>query len=673
MDALKAWRREGIDSARRELGSLKESFLVPIARLGLTEADEIREKLPPSAQPLAEEIASVMRAFVGSGQSAPTLVPDEPLSADPSLTPQPAPAPAPPAATDRADRSHSTPDALGDSGVGLSPDDFAEFDFTTSPETVHSIRVRAGGAATAVSWPQAQTAAGQVAVYRLVFSDDYPPYAPERADFVTATTKCSASFSIPFTSAVRHLQVWVNIGSDTADAVAEQPVLQANQPIVAPVTEITIREDEGRVIGEWSVFPGVSAVQVYRIPIERAAFGGDDPQYRIRSADANLGGFVDTGAERGRRYLYRMRAEVEIDGTTTLSAPAQADVEVKAVLEPVTDLSVASPNDHEDLSFDLTWTAPAAGKVVIFRTTGGPNAGSDSTAIPEGSLALAGLSPEDKLAHPIVAGADSVSAMRDVPWPREWNRAYFTAVTVLAGQARVGSTVSKTRTGRLQDARVVERVHKQIVTFEWPDGAASVLVYVAPRGHSAEAGVSGHPIEVTSGVYERFGGLHLPSPLPNGGCALHLVPVAFSNARRVLGTPITLDYPGLLRVSYDIEAIRKRGKDSGHAVVRIAAEVAVDGSPPFVLVHNLDRLPLSAFDGSALSVTPLDRPDVPAMRQFSPRRLTTTFDGEQYKVDLQGLTGFVRLFAQLPAERLRTFALLDPPMAKLSLGQSGRR
>jgi hypothetical protein len=369
-----------------------------------------------------------------------------------------------------------------------------------------------------------------------------------------------------------------------------------------------------------------------------------------------------------------VRAEASVDGTTRLSTHSQTELLLSAVLEAVTDLAVVTHGDDDDPQFDLTWTAPAGGRVVIYRTVAGPNPGVEAAPLAEASLAAAGLPLENRLAHPVIGGAPAqTSTMARVPWPREWNRAYFTPVTVLGDRVQVGATTSATRTGSIAHARLVERVNKQILTFAWPAGAAYVLVHIGPRGQSADQGITGEPIEISAEMYERFGGLHFPNPLPNMGCALHLIPVAFAGGYRVHGKPVTVDYPGLLRVYYEATIARGVSGKPTSVTVRVAAEMDVEGSPPFVLIHNQERLPLNSRDGQALGVVQVGREEAGAAKHFMLTRMSNHPDSQQFRADVHDQVGFVRLFAQLPGSRLTTFALMDPPVASLMLQPRRRR
>jgi hypothetical protein len=92
-----------------------------------------------------------------------------------------------------------------------------------------------------------------------------------------------------------------------------------------------------------------------------------------------------------------------------------------------------------------------------------------------------------------------------------------------------------------------------------------------------------------------------------------------------------------------------------------------------VLVHNRDRIPLSANDGDAVDAAPLDATgrlsDQPS-KELRWSQLTTHGTGEVWAANLRGRRGWIRLFVSTQSpERLRTIALLDPPVDTLYLAQ----
>ena len=210
-----------------------------------------------------------------------------------------------------------------------------------------------------------------------------------------------------------------------------------------------------------------------------------------------------------------------------------------------------------------------------------------------------------------------------------------------------------------------------MLTFAWPDGAAAVAVHLAPKGYDTSAGLTGRSYDVTLEEYEMYGGMQFTGQLPVSGCSLQLAPVAFSAGRRVLGPITTVVYDGLLRVWYSVRIIRDAAKRPLTAVLEVRSEVDVTGSPPFVLVHNPDRIPLTVTDGQAVDVAPLNaRGEIAAQPAKEVRfsSLSTGGGGDVWAGDVRGRTGWIRLLANLgDPKRLRRLALLDPPVSTLQL------
>ena len=384
-------------------------------------------------------------------------------------------------------------------------------------------------------------------IYRVVSEEDNPPYSPDRAHLVAGTTATSATDERPPDAAVRRYQVWVNTGPTLAQALAAQPVKHAEAVLVSPVRDFSIREDNGQVIGRWNVPSAVSEVFIYRMPAEEA--GREGLQHRILTGSDNRGGFVDTEALRGQRYIYRVRCAVTVDGVMRLSEATEATVAVSAVLAPVPDLSMGAHSPDGSV-FELTWTPPPAGRVVIYRGQTAPSAGGDTAELPEAALDQIGLGPELLLTQPVSQRQDEQgrprAVMSGVSWPGSWSRAYFTPVTLLAGRALLGKTLSSVRTGVIGDVDLAEYCNKQALTFDWPAGAAAVVVHLAPKGHDPRNGLTGKSFEISLEEYEKYGGMQFSKQeLPATGCSLHLAPVAFSAGRRVVGAIRSVEYAGL--------------------------------------------------------------------------------------------------------------------------------
>ena len=669
--ALLAWRQQLVDSGAVAPSRLKEAHLRAVLLSKRTDAEQIKAILPGSLGEYAADIARVLADATPTGA---------PLPQTQTQTPPPPPPPPPPAQASPVVTPPPPPPPPRPTHTDFAPTDFAVFGFGEQPSEVPPITPRRPQQADGslgpreLTWPPYGGARhappGAVVVYRLVSADDNPPYSPDRARLVAATTALSARDDAPMQSAVRHYQVWANVGDTRAAALAAQPVKHAEWVHIGPVHDFAVREDGGQVIGRWRVPPSVGQVYVYRMPADHVGPAG--PQHRIQANTANLTGFVDAEVQRGQGYRYAVRAAAAVGGGLRLSDDAAEHVVfVSAVLAPVTDLELL--DRQGDPLFDLAWTPPPAGDVLVFRTENGPRPG--TSELPAAALDQVGLRPEFRLDQLVSTSTDpqgrTRSVMAAVSWPSEWSRGYLTPVTVLGGRAMLGHSHPVVRTGLIGDIDLAEYCNKQVLTFDWPEGAASVFVYKAPKGHNPNHGLTGTPFEISYEEYERYGGLHLRAgALPDRGCSLHLQPVAFSKGRRTEGQVRTIDYPGLLRLWYS--AVVHRDPAQGlptHAIITMWAREELSGSPAFVLVNNPDRIPLSRGDGDPVDVVPLDpagnRIGDPAKElQFS--ALSAQPTGEAWAARLHGRRGWIRLFVNTgSADRLRTIALLDPPVEQL--------
>ncbi|MEO3761064.1 hypothetical protein ABGB19_22625 [Mycobacterium sp. B14F4] len=653
LPALMAWRQQLIDAGAVSRTSFKEAHLRLVLRSGRTDVAQIRAMLPPSVAEHAGDMARLLaelqppRRGGGSGRHHVDVVTAEMPVTDPDTE-----------------------------QITFSAGDFAAYGLGEQGDDVHSIGLRRRrDDVLELTWPPylpAGDGSEAVVIYRLVSDEDDPPYSPDRAHLVAATTATAAHDERPPHGAVRLYQVWVNSGSTRGQALAAQPVKHAEAALVSPVRDFAIREDSGQVIGRWSVPSAVSEVFIYRIPAEEA--GREGLEHRILRGSDTRRGFVDTDAVRGHRYIYRVRCAVTIGGVLRLSEAIEATVEVSAVLAPVHDLSLGSYSPDGSL-FELTWTPPPAGRAVVYRTQTGPNAVSETVELPEATLEQIGLDPDQRLTQPVSHRDDSGlprAVMSGVSWPDGWSRAYFTPVTLLAGRALLGTTVSSVRTGVIRDVNLAEYCNKQVLTFDWPSGAAAVIVHLAPKGYDPRKGLTGKSFDISLEEYEKYGGMQLSEQeLPATGCSLHLAPVAFSAGRRTVGAIRSVEYAGLLRLQYAVRIGRDPEGWPTYATIALRSQYELPGSPAFVLINNAQRIPLSMHDGQAVDATPVNEHGQvigQASKELRWSALTTHGVGEMWAANLRGLHGWIRLFVNTTsAARLRTIALLDPPVENLRL------
>lgn len=515
--------------------------------------------------------------------------------------------------------------------------------------------------------------------YRVVSLDgDYPPISPDEAVHHIATLRTLADDVIERQHAIRHYQVWRHDGPSVEAAKLMQPVLHAKFSSPTPVRNVTVLEDAGNIIGQWQTMPGTERVHVYRVPKSVPMLGVGDPRFRILESQPNLGGFVDTEAERGVSYRYHFVAEVLIDGVPVLSSPHSTEITPSINLVPVTDLSFQLHDHAGGAYFDLTWTLPPGGETVIFRTVNPPAAGIDRGVIPVEALEQAGLGEEHRLVHPI-ATAESTALMNGVSWPDDWTRAYFTPVVVHDGQALVGKTVTGVRVGPAKHPTLADRVHRQVLSFGWPLGATSVQIYQTAPGAEAHTAYQAGPVQVVDSHenYREGGGVSFPRgqlAVTPAGCDLHVLGVAYEGAAPHFSAPVSVRYTPVVPLQYQVKTSYSLMRKPNGAVIEIVSpEIDIPITLHVVLVSNPYSLPLTPEDGThvplqlnidapleaqnAFPVGPISRgSEVPISLKAEPQEFQRITDGK----------GYLRLFVLQQPEGAR-IALLDPPVRSLML------
>ena len=705
LQALKAWRDAAVRSGRIRPNVIADTHLTEIVLRGRKHIPAVQNALHTSVKGLAEEIIEVQRnasagapgeqqsgAAAGSGSTGTgasgtpaagrRVDPSPPVTTQAQHHTEQAPQPArqtspqsahqaPPQTARQAGADRTAAPDLDFLHSRIEPEFAPIRTIPAKAAKLGAVRLTPVAGGLRLRWP-VDVDREPVTLHRVVARDDIPPYSPAGCLLVDIVTEIAPGETLlssldprPPSAALRFFAVFEHGGRSLDEAYEAQPRLVAEGTYVFGVSDLEIREEDGLVIGRWTTAPGVSQVLVYRIPIERLAMGaGQDPEYLLDQTDPHLGGFVDDEAIPGRRYRYDVVVEVAQGGGLRQSDPLSAEVAISAPVVAITDLAVVRRYaDDGSARFDISWSRPAAGQVLLFRTEKGPVAGATNGEHHSGVLGpQLGLRDEDQQKMPVVASGPAREGMRDLRGRVGWSRIHFTPVTLLNGVVRVGETQTVLVIGEPTQPTVVERCDHQVLKFGWPDGAAKVIV--VPRGATDPVEVpTGGPgyEEIDKETYEKLGGLQFRGLLPRNGCAVHLAGVAFEGGGAAFGRPVSAAYPGLTRLRYTVEA-RQRMFRLDKLVVTISAEAPPVPAPAFVLVHRSDRLPLHVQDGTALPVVP----DIPQVsqptRQFRPDRLPPDGSGLGWVAEARGLTGYVRLFVDGPIDRL---ALLDPPAATL--------
>lgn len=529
-----------------------------------------------------------------------------------------------------------------------------------------------------ISWSPAQ----EPSFYRLVFSDREWPFSPDSAEELAVTSADSFVSRRPFNAAVRYFQVWRYSGDDIYEARIRQPQLHAQGHFIVGVRGGQITPDGNQIIARWNALPGTNRVNVNRVLRKDIASGLKDSRSQILSEFTNLTGFVDSDVDTGQRYVYQVRSEVDVDSMTQLSAPDTFEVDVPFALEPVLDLNFTLHDGTGHPTFDLEWTPPRGGEVRIYRSDMAPVAGLRKAAVPLRALEHdAKLREEDWINRPVQFGSNGSVIMNGVPWPEGWTRAYFTAVVVHEDEAFVGNTVHGVRVPPVEDVQVTERVGVKLVHFHWPQGVDVVQAFVGQKSDGPPPEGTTPYAEIDEKTYRDSGGLHIRGDgnLRYGG-VVYLTAISFSEGRRVSSISQSVEIDPLLIIGYDI-SLRTSIRGKGNAQISVFAHhEEIRQSVPFVLVHNSERLPLTAQDGTVLPVRPVDADSDASSAQFAPPELLlrgARDQAPQWLVDqnvwdskVQG--GYLRVFVAVPPDALKQVALLDPPVKSLTVNAESR-
>jgi hypothetical protein len=680
VDALVAWRERRIADGADAADLIKVTTLRNLVKFGYIDGETIGKKLPGQAAYLGGEIAKIIAGFeqsttgpgAGSGNPPPPPQPSARVQAPP---PPPAPseqaqaqAPAPPTPSTEPVRVNARRAQVG--LLNLTHDDFCEYRYQQpdSDEAVgapRQITVTPIDGGVRLSFEAFVPDTGKMVIYRVVAADGTPPRKPEAGDLVGATTGLQVEDRRGLGAAVRAYQVWCHVGVDQEDAARNNPFLLARGQEVSPVSDFEIHVAEGRISGEWTVFPGAYRVRVYRVPMDGTA-RLDDPQHEICRGESNTEGFADWDAQPGLRYLYRACVEVSIDGTTQLSRPAEKEITAPVTLAPVADLSI-SASTVEPGRVDIAWTAPPIGRVRVYWASARPRADvGQQRDLTQSRLSIVdGFREENRIKGPTDKLNEGQARIAGVAWPSDWPRVYVTPVTVLGEQVRVGVTRVETRQlPPVSNAEILERYDTEMVTFGWPAEAASVLVYLGSATMPVEEIVQRNkPVdEIWQSKYERDGGITFDKQLEAKGCKIVLVPVNYSQREAVQGQPTVLHYPGLHRIRYAL--VPKQG-DPTLRELYLSNSLDIDSAISLTMVNRLDRLPLSPSDGEPVYFLPGNGGE-PTL-QYLIQELKKGDHPTGLWADWRRQRGYFRLFVTTQVDATKKYALADPSVRDLYL------
>jgi len=338
-----------------------------------------------------------------------------------------------------------------------------------------------------------------------------------------------------------------------------------------------------------------------------------------------------------------------------VSDPAIAHARV--VPDPLSVGLTVEPSATDPGAYDLSWVRPDFGRVDVYVTEHQPPTGlGDETRTAE-VVETAGLDRHALVNYPVRTEGDR-DVIRGFVLDPDWVRGHFVAVHRIAPEAvRVGPVHAVVRPRPPGFPLLIERVDATLVTFAWPRGVTAVHVYQGPRGHAElDPDLTEPLVSLTADEYERYGGVRLAN-LPSSGCTLYLCGVVFEQARPVRSEPTVVDYPGIARLWYRLEAVTAQGltpspegaPEGYRLVVRSDAPLQ---NLPLVLVAHPSRLPLHPREGRIVHDQVVSLPP----------RVDTALG---WLPAAPGGSAVVRLFVNQPPAECGRVAVLDPSLASL--------
>lgn len=550
---------------------------------------------------------------------------------------------------------------------------FVETDREARFEAAEAVKAKLLGGGLLLAWEPPDDGSW---IYRVTRSRSRAQF-PEYSDATAVTQEPTLVDGVLPEWPVLHYQVWGHTGSDPHRARQSQPRLVAETRIVVPPQEVTIEADQGRVVGTWrELSADQGRVHVFRKPLHGQAGRPTDPQFRINQDSANVAGFVDSGVEGGKDYIYTVGTEfVSDDGVGDMSPFIERIVRVPHQIEAVTDLDVHERRvESGAIVLDIEWTPPSAGRVEIYVSKEQPEVGIHNEDHPAG--VLPSLKLGEKLNYPVTDRIGTKVRITDVPWYDGWSRVHFTALTRLEERIFPSPTITKVASQvRITEAKLHQRLHHQVITLTWPAAGSSagersysfenVQVFQFSPGMDVDTAMRGRQLaNISSDQYVRDGGLTVR--LGAKPCEVALVPISKQEGSDVQGQPLVLHYPGLRRLEYQVNRSVKANPWAKTITVgiKLRAPEPLSNVPTLTLVFNSDHLPIQVDDGDKVPVSVKDDAEAAVAGYLLAAEVTPTWTETTWVAKVP-VNGYIRLFADLSLSELSTFAIMDPPVTSL--------
>ena len=395
-------------------------------------------------------------------------------------------------------------------------------------------------------------------------------------------------------------------------------------PVLAEVGLLRLEAQSQEIHLSWEPPPNCVDVRVVR-KTNSAPSSMDDgdviPSLRGQAIDRNL--------EDDRVYHYGVFAiyranDTRLVGSRGAFVSGMPTAPIATIVEP-------SLSRHEHGPVRVSWTIPARGKVVVFRS---------SRPIPH--------PPGDHITRKVADALDGIWLTRSADdhaldrRPPDLGICHYTAMISWAGQFTVGRSAAFSNVPDPSDLRAVRsgKGGKVLLRWRWsPRGGKVRVLYRAGAFPSGPDDPLAHSVMVEEGEFSRLG--YFPLVLPpheEGPWHVSVITVAGVDGQEIVSPGLDPSsrtvVPGPhaeVFVSYSVRAPGLFGKTW---TVQFRTEPSGSVIPPTVLVAHPRTVPLSADDGETVAAFP------------------ASHDGEQFTI---------RTKADLSAHRLRIFT--DPHSA----------
>lgn len=529
------------------------------------------------------------------GAAAPKPAPAREPVHEPQPEPEPEPVPKPEREVRRDEVRGFTGASASESpkpALNLRAEDFAERNVFKHPVPLQlaggELHVRAKGdeeGSLEVSWVAPDADGAAVRIFRLLSRDTLireDEIEPDTGRLRTITTGRLWVDTELMTRAIRSYHVWVNEGETEAEALRAEPKFVGLGVYVRPVDDLHVTFEDGRIYGSFAEVDGTSRVEIALL---------DELHERIDQFpdQDNLRGFQMEPTNTGRSYIFQARRFV--------GQHASAYSDEQAVDVPAELTRITPEITRQGERFALNWQRPGAGEVRIYRSADPVADGAAGQLVDADNLGEYGLQVGDWMNR--LESKDATEFALD--WKGDAYSMYITAVNVVENQAMIGDTQSWVRCGTATDVRIFERVDEQLITFTWPEHAAGVEFFNADLGSkdrldfgSPEAFQVDPSVQqlgrISENQYRRRGGYRVN--LQTTSCLI-LMPYRSHQGRTVYGEPTLVDYPGLVKMRYELLSDATATSPPTQFWVRIHAQDKHDGvGQRFVLLAKEGMLPI---------------------------------------------------------------------------------